>query len=381
MSLGKPGSGGWFRDIRLDQWALQGGDPVVMCDVLARITASSADRSNPAWADTVIAAGAGNWLDEWSTAGSRALEAARSAQDVGAIERTRDALMEAALYYTIAAYPNHHESSRERDAYDCATKAYARAGQLTRLRIEPLEVDFEGGVLRAFLHLRMGIGPMPVVLTVGGIDVAKTTHFTLFKEYLAPAGFAMVSLDNAGFGDSSQWRADRPDMDRLCSALIDRLAYDPRLAPTRVGAMGVSYGGNTVARLAFTDPRVKAVVCAGGPIHHALDAGERLIENLPPMTRAALAARYGLPGDDAAGMGELVRAASLVNQGFVGRTLTQAPILAINNADDPLAPLSDLLRIADSSCGGSVVVTRGSGHCPPLPERYAAATEWFQRHL
>ena len=376
-----PVTASWFRDVRLDEWEEQGGDRVLMGEALARIEQSRAHRAYATWVDSVVERGPGHWIDEWSAIGRDALMAARSARDRGDSETARDVLMQASLYFTIAAYPNHRDSPAERVAYDFANRLYLQAGQLTNLRIELLEIAFEGARLRAFVHLPPSQEPSPVILTSGGIDVAKTTHFTLFRDHLARAGFAMISLDNAGFGDSSPWPASRPDMDRLFSAVIDRIEVEPRLDATRIGALGASYGGNTVARLAFTDTRVKAVVSAGGPIHAALDEGRMLIERLPVMTRAALARCCGVSCRDSARLGEIVRAASLANQGLLGMGQTKTPILAINNGDDPLAPLTDMFRLADSSTAGAVAVTHGSGHCPPLDERYPAATRWFETHL
>ncbi|MEW9519691.1 alpha/beta fold hydrolase [Streptomyces tubercidicus] len=371
----------WFRDIRLDGWEAQGGDPAVMNAVLHRLKNATGKRENPEWFDTVIAPGAGNWVTEWGAAGRRAVREADAAQARGDTSAVRKRSLEASLYYTLAAYPEHRESAREKAAYRKAKAAYERAAGLTEAGVQRLRIPFEGGVLETYLHLPKGNGPFPVVITSGGIDVARTSHFTLFEKYLAPSGIAMVALDNAGFGDSRAWPADRPDTDRLYSAVVDRLRTHQRIDPERIGAMGASYGGNTVGRLAFTDKRVRAVVSVCGPVHQALDKGPGFIENLPPMTRAALAARYGVPAEDTERLAQIARKASLVNQKLVGTTRTDTPILAINTPDDPLAPVSDIKRLVASSADGELKITGGSGHCPPLEERYAAARSWFERKL
>ncbi|TDD08017.1 alpha/beta hydrolase [Nonomuraea diastatica] len=154
-----------------------------------------------------------------------------------------------------------------------------------------------------------------------------------------------------------------------------------RIDPARIGAMGTSYGGYTVARLAFTDKRVKAVVSHCGLIHEALNRGPATIKSLPPVTRAALAARYNVPVSDTEQLGRVARRSSLANQKLVGTIRTNTSILAINTADDPIAPVSDLKRLAASSTDGKVVVTSGSGHCEPFDESYEAATSWLKRKL
>ncbi|MGP3930449.1 alpha/beta fold hydrolase [Nonomuraea sp. KM88] len=312
----------WFREIRLEDWAANGGDPAVMQAVLRRIQESTDERENAQWFDTVIEPGPGNWITEWTTVGKEALGKADAARAGGDSRAARDWYRAASIYFTVAAYPQHRESAHEEDAYRRAKDAYEKAARLGDSGFERLRVPLEGGTFEAFLHLPKGDGPFPVVLSTGGIDVAKTQNRPLFDRHLAPAGIAMVSFDNAGFGDSKDWPADHPAMDRLHSAVVDRLREHDLIDAKRIGAVGVSYGGNTVGRLAFTDERVKAVVSVCGPVHQALDAGLEFIDNLPPQPRAALAARLDVPVGNTERLAQLVRRTSLVNQGYVGKQRT-----------------------------------------------------------
>lgn len=371
----------WFREIRLEDWATNGGDTAVMQAVLHRIQKATDNRENPQWFDTVIGPGPGNWITEWTTVAQQALEKADAANSRGDSRTARSHYRAASLYFTVAAYPQHRESAREEKAYGKAKAAYEKAARLGDTDFERLRVPFEGGTLEAFLHLPKGDGPFPVVVISGGIDFAKTENAMLFEKYLAPAGIAMVSLDNAGFGDSQDWPADRPDMDRLYSAVIDMVRTDQRIDAERIGAVGQSYGGNTVGRLAFTDERVKAVVSVCGPVHQALDAGTEFIGNLPPQPRAALAARYNVPVENTERLAQLAGKASLVNQGYVGKVRTDTPILVLTTADDPFAPVDDIKRLAASSAHGQVKITGGHGHCPLLKDRNPPVADWLKRNL
>jgi esterase FrsA len=349
--------------------------------VLHRIQEATGERENPQWSDTVISPGPGNWITEWSTVAQQALVEADAADSRGDSGAARSQYRAASLYFTVAAYPQHRETAREAEAYRIAKDAYEKAARLGDWDFERLQVPFEGGTFEAFLHLPKGNGPFPVVITSGGIDFSMTENSMLFEKHLAPAGTAMVSLDNAGFGDSQDWPADRPDMDRLYSAVIDTVRIDQRIDAKRIGAMGQSYGGNTVGRLAFTDERVKAVVSVCGPVHQALNSGTAFIDNLTPQPRAALAARFNVPVEDTERMAQLVKKASLVNQGFVGKVRTDTPILAVTNADDPFAPVEDLERLAASSTQGEVKIIEGSGHCPLIKDRNPVVADWFERNL
>ncbi|MET7802184.1 alpha/beta hydrolase [Streptomyces decoyicus] len=92
---------------------------------------------------------------------------------------------------------------------------------------------------------------------------------------------------------------------------------------------------------------------------------------LDPTTSRTL--RRGVPAEDTERLARIARKASLVNQKLVGTTRTDTPILAIHTPDDPLAPVSDIKRLVASSSDGELKITDGSGHCPPLKERYEAA--------
>ncbi|SPT58014.1 fermentation/respiration switch protein [Actinomadura madurae] len=371
----------WFREIRLEDWAENGGETAAMQGVLQRIQKATGKKENPQRFDTVVDPGPGNWLTEWSTIGKKAMTKADAARSSGDADVALNQYHAASTYFTAAAYPQHRESEQEEKAYEMAKAAYEKAARLKGWRFERLQVPLEGGTFEAFLHLPKGVGPFPVVLSTGGIDRAKTVHWPLFEKYLAPAGVAMVSFDNAGFGDSKDYPADRPDMDRLYSAVVDTLLEDKHIDAKRVAAVATSYGANAVARSAFTDERVRAVVAICSPVHEALNAGAEFIDELTPQPRAALAARFNVPVENTKRMGQIIKKTSLVNQGLVGKKRTDTPILAMTTPDDPFAPIEDLKRLAAASTDGEVKITGGHGHCPTVKERDRWTWGWLKRHL
>jgi esterase FrsA len=371
----------WFREVRLEDWTTHGGDPAVMAAVLHRIQQATGEREDPERFDTVTGAGAGNWLTEWTTAAEEASSKAEAARSGGDSRAALNQYRQASLYFTVAAYPQHRETAEEDEAFRQGKDAYEKAARLAGWNFERLQVPLEGGTFEAFLHLPAGDGPFPVVITAGGVDFSKTENAMLFEEFLAPAGTAMVTFDNAGFGDSKDWPADRPDTDRLYSAIIDVLLTDQRIDAERIGAMGQSYGGNSAARLAFTDERVKAVASVCGPVHESMIIGIPFVENLPPQPRATLSARYNVAVEDTERIAQLLGEASLVSQGLVGTVRTDTPILALSNADDPFAPVEDLERLAASSTAGEVEVVEGHGHCPLIRDRNPVVADWFERVL
>ena len=61
---------GWYRLIKLMQWSWQGISIVDTYEILAEISASKNERSDPHLLDTVVGFRSGNWSYEWSKKGA-----------------------------------------------------------------------------------------------------------------------------------------------------------------------------------------------------------------------------------------------------------------------------------------------------------------------
>ena len=91
--------------------------------------------------------------------------------------------------------------------------------------------------------------PVPAVLRTHGWGGSRETTATGFVQQLLDNGYAVLTWDSRGFGQSGGTvEVDSPDYEaRDASALIDVLATDPRIAKMRgdpkVGMSGGSYAG------------------------------------------------------------------------------------------------------------------------------------------
>ncbi len=369
----------WFRDLRVDAWEYAGADPTTMRAIITAIERSDAERAVPGWLDSVVD-GDTEWITAWSNAGRAALdEAAATDDDANAMA----ALADAAQLFTIAAYPQHTDSPAEAEAYAAAEAAYLEWGRRSPWIVEAVDVDVDGATTSVLLHVPDVDGPAPVVLAFGGIDVAKTEHRRLFTDHLAPAGVALVSLDNTGYGSSAGILADRPELERLHRAVLDELERDARLDLDRVGLSGASYGGISAVRLAIGDGRVDAAVAICAPIHGVMEQGADAVEGLPAMTRASLASAIGVAFDDVTTMGDTLVATSLVNDGLIHESepVTDTPLLAVNTDSDPFVPVADLELVATASTNGEFMVVEGDGHCQPTDTRTPIVADWLLERL
>jgi ABC-2 type transport system ATP-binding protein len=130
--------------------------------------------------------------------------------------------------------------------------------------------SFDGTEIVYTLHLPDGASaanPAPAVLITHGWGGSRQTTPSSFSQRLLERGYAVLSWDQRGFGESGgQVEIDDPDFEaRDVSVLIDVLAADQRIAQEApgdplIGMSGGSYAGGIQFVTAATDPRVDAIV-------------------------------------------------------------------------------------------------------------------------
>lgn len=125
----------WYRMINRLMWIWRGVDPWEIEDVLSRIAASKADRSNEQLLDTVIGYRGGNWIYEWAKQGAdwqqRATESGDDAQ-------TGLFWLNAANLYSIAAYPHIKGDELAEQAQTLANRAYEEAAKYLPYELKEL---------------------------------------------------------------------------------------------------------------------------------------------------------------------------------------------------------------------------------------------------
>ncbi|WP_086666308.1 alpha/beta hydrolase [Lentzea kentuckyensis] len=199
---------------------------------------------------------AGSWVGEWT-------RQAESLERAGKI-------VDASRCYAMARFPFVDGPARERAA--------ARSAELfdrwrIQQRIEPLDVEVNGGRFRCWTSGLSREKPLPVLLIMGGIVTPKEQWGPVLAA-LGRFGMAGVVAEMPGVGentvayDSKSWR--------MISAILDEI--EPVANTSLTYGMTLSFSGHLALRCATEDPRIRGVVTAGAPISrfftdHAWQAG------------------------------------------------------------------------------------------------------------
>jgi uncharacterized protein len=128
---------------------------------------------------------------------------------------------------------------------------------------DPREVAFEAmtGTIKGW-YSRSTNGAAIVLVHGSGADRRAVLGEAVL---LASEGYGVLLIDMPGHGESSG-HVDWSDGGRSALvAALDFLSIQPDVDPGRLGALGTSMGGFTVAQVAATDERLKAVALLGAP--------------------------------------------------------------------------------------------------------------------
>ncbi|MGM3175679.1 esterase FrsA [Dickeya lacustris] len=344
--------GNWYRMINRLMWIWRGVHPWEIEEVLSRIAASKAERSDEQRLDTVIGYRGGNWIYEWVSQGMRWQQ---QAGQHSAGEQAGQCWLKAANLYSIAAYPHLKGDELADQAQTLANRAYEEAAAHLSYELKTLTFPIEGGgQLTAFLHLpAQGQAPYPTVMLCGGLDMLQCDYHRLFQDYLAPAGMAMLTIDMPSVGFSSRWKLDQ-DSSFLHQQVLRALAEVPWVDHTRVAAFGFRFGANIAVRLAYLEAnRLRAVACLGPVVHYLLCDAQRQ-RQAPEMFMDVLASRLGMPySSDEALLVEMGRY-SLKTQGLLGHRCP-TPMLSGYWKDDLISPKEESQLIVNSSLQGKLL--------------------------
>ena len=313
--------------------------------------------------------------------GERLVGQADQAAAAGKADEARELYLRAAAVYRIARFPI-NRSPLGQQAWDNGKAAYEKGGYLldppsVALPVPFTRVDTSAGdydvPIQANLRLPKGDRPKsgwPVLLFICGLDAYRTDHTPRTQQHV-DRGFATLSFEIPGTGDSPAAPNDPTSPDRLMSSVLDWVTasapeYGFDLA--KIVARGISTGGYYAFRAAHTHAdQLFAVVAQGGGCHHMFDpkwiAAQGQME-YPFALAEALAYKYGYRDPDypaaVARYAAEARKFSLVDAGIVGRPTCK--LLVINGMEDSIFPIEDSLIVATSGRNKDLIVRGDRGH-------------------
>jgi predicted alpha/beta-fold hydrolase len=405
----------WYRDLRIGTWEWLGIDRITIDSALAQIMVNDAlhDSDHYNAENQLDTYGGKNrngaWIKIWSSKARTANYLGQTAPD----HLKKMYYLRAATLFNIASYPHLTDEPKATRAFRLANRAYRRAGEFFDVPMVELNIPVEGHQpVVAYLHLPSETsGSVPVVLITGGVDATVLEHFP-FAEELNGRGIAALLFDAPGLGNSSHipLTSDQTVIHRAVITYLENHAASLGIDATRIGAVGMSMGGNPATRLALDSDGsspVKAVVnmcgATGSVFSYPLAA---FAFGFPRMTIEAVASSLGMDHRtliDAAPeayipLRNALQSFSLYEQGYLAKWFdedetgyagpgeitveqavrTEVPILSINTADDPIGSVEDMASVAAASAGGSVrLFPEYEGHCAPRPITTTYAAWWL----
>jgi dienelactone hydrolase len=298
--------------------------------------------------------------------------------------------LRACHYYQMGERFRTPKDQRALDVYRMAVDCFHQFVKLTDLKIEIVEVPFEGKSLPGyFVHAQNARSARPpCVVFFDGLDVTKEIQFVAGVPDLIRRGISVLVMDGPGTGEAVRFRGMplRHDYEVAGSACIDYLEQRPDVNPEKIGIVAISLGGYYAPRCAALEPRFAACI-AWGAIWDYHAVWKRRIE-------ANFKASLSVPGHHIMwilGASSLEQALAKLEpfrlDGVVQKM--RCPFLVVHGADDEQVPLKDAEAL-HAACGSSDKTLRvftsqegGAQHCQRDYLTLGCATmwDWFEDKL
>ena len=331
-----------------------------------------------AWFDACVkvADGVRSHAEQWEGAGHRV--------------SASHAYLRACNYYQMAERFRTPKDEKALAIYRTAVECFHRHAKLTDVKIEIVEVPFEGGSLPGyFVHAQNTTAKRkPCVVFFDGLDVTKEIQFVRGVPDLIKRGISVLVMDGPGTGEAIRFRGQylRHDYEVAGAACIDYLEKREDVNANKIGVVAISLGGYYAPRCASMEPRFAACI-AWGAIWDYYATWKKRID-------VKFKTSLSVPGHHITwilGVDTLEEALKKLEpfrlDGVVQKM--RCPFLLVHGAEDEQIPLEDAQALYDA-CGSKDKTLRvftaeegGSQHCQRdyLPLVVATMWDWFEDKL
>jgi dienelactone hydrolase len=314
-----------------------------------------------------------DWCRIWSECGALHAEMGERAEILEKYISAGYHYFQAAIAYHFGKYLFVHRPQELREAHERVIELYQRALPFFDFPGEHVTIPYEGGgTMPGILRKPWHTPKPPVVILVPGLDSVKEELHIYGDDFLR-RGMAVLAIDGPGQGEMEFEYPLRHDYEVPIRYAIDYLEGRPDLDATRVGLMGVSFGGQFVVRAAAFESRIKATIenCGG------YDMAENF-DGRPKISRDTMVHR--LKASSVQDAIDKLQQFSL--QGVVEK-ITR-PLLVIQGRRDRLVPAEHGERIAaEAGSNGELWLFEDGNHvCNNIPYKHRPQqADWMRDKL
>jgi alpha-beta hydrolase superfamily lysophospholipase len=181
----------------------------------------------------------------------------------------RDRAFRAASYYRAADFFLHGSPNDPRimSTWAAATGQFDQAISRLPIAAERMTIQADGFTVPAiFYRAERGFTPRPTILMFNGFDGSQEEMLHFCGLAALERGFHVLTFEGPGQPAvvREQGLGFRPDWEHVVTPVVDHCRTVSEIDTSRLGLIGVSFGGYLAPRAAAYEPRIRAVVTIDG---------------------------------------------------------------------------------------------------------------------
>lgn len=210
-----------------------------------------------------------SWISSWADLANGLQERAMKAEKAGHTESAASTYLRASTYWRASLmYYSNFSDRRIRDYSISSSLCYERYIQLSDYPGEYVEIPYENSFLPGHFYRSPVAGEKaPVLIITPGRDTwAEDTRWVY--DGAIRRGIHCLVYDGPGQGFALRLNKlhFRPDWENVIGPVIDYASQIEGVDTSRIGLMGLSFGGFLVPRAAAFDKRIKVLITDPGNI-------------------------------------------------------------------------------------------------------------------